>query len=230
LPAAARLSAFATRPVAGGVDAASAPSGRRVAALLRSRRPLGCRPRRYRTRPVSKRGRAGGRPFVTGPGRFAARRSLRRTDRLRTSLLRYRIASLRRMPAAPCRPGVPTARTIPLWRLLRPTTPKPWSRRPCGFRASRLACKGVVTCARLSSRWKRVELRRRPRGSFVAGVLQTAHVPGPRSGCSRGLTGAAFASPAAPVGFAATLRSVVPTPRVSAPRRRLGPTCRFARR
>jgi len=62
----------------------------------------------------------------------------------------------------------------------------------------------------------------------VAGVLQTAHVPGPRPGCSRGLAGAAFASPAAPLGFAATLRSVVPTPRVSAPRRRLGPTCRFA--
>jgi len=152
----------------------------------------------------------------------------RRTDRLQASLLRYRIASLRRMPAAPCRPGVPTARTIPLWRLLRPTTPKPWSRRPCGFRASRLACKGEVTCARLSSR-ETSRLRRRPRGSFVAGVLQTAHVPGPRPGCSRGLAGVAFASPAAPVGFAATLRSVVPTPRVSAPRRRLGPTCRFAR-
>jgi hypothetical protein len=45
-------------------------------------------------------------------------------------------------------------------------------------------------------------LRRRPCGSFVAGVLQTAHVPGPRPGCSRGLAGAAFASPAASVGFA----------------------------
>jgi len=84
-----------------------------------------------------------------------------------------------------------------------------------------------VRAFRRAGHW---ELRRRPRGSFVAGVLQTAHVPGPRPGCSRGLAGAAFAFPAASVGFAATLRSVCPTPRVSAPRRRLGPTCRFVAR
>jgi hypothetical protein len=61
------------------------------------------------------------------------------------------------MPAAPCRPGVPSTRTIPLRRFLRPTTPRPWSRRPCGFRASRLVKGDVTSCAPFVARNEQVE-------------------------------------------------------------------------
>jgi hypothetical protein len=228
LPAAARLSAFAARSAAGGVDAASAPSGRRVAALLRSRRPLGCRPRRSHTRPASKRGHAGGRPFVTGRCRFAAQRAWGAgqidSGRLSCGTESHPFGVCRpRRAVRGCRPPGPSRSGV----CCSPRHPSRGRVAHAVFvpRASRVKVRCLVRAFRRAE----TILRRRPRGSFVAGVLQTAHVPGPRRGCSRGLAGTAFASPAAPVGFAATLRSVIPTPRVSAPRRRLGPTCRFAR-
>lgn len=60
-------------------------------------------------------------------------------------------------------------------------------------------------------------------------VSSNDHVPGPRPGSSRGLAGARWGLPGDVRGICCrALRSVDPTARVSAPRQRLGPTCRFA--
>jgi len=75
--------------------------------------------------------------------------------------------TVRRMPASgPSRCGVGRLRL-----------PEPCPIRPCGFSRLRLALLAVFDAS-----------RRRPRGSFVSG-FSAAHVPGPRSGCSRDLAG-----------------------------------------
>jgi hypothetical protein len=75
------------------------------------------------------------------PGRLAARR-LRGAGQIDRGVSRaVSLASLRRSLAAPCRPGAAGLRTIPLRRWCdRFGTQASQSRRPCGFRASRLRC------------------------------------------------------------------------------------------
>jgi hypothetical protein len=113
------------------------------------------------------------------------------------------VASLRRSPAAPYRPGATGPRTIPLRR---------WPGRSRGVhpsasrglsRTSPLRCLAPRVSVRVAVRVCR---RRRPRGSFVAGFLKRRTFRARSSGCSRGLAGLLWGSPATPVGFAA-LRS-----------------------
>jgi len=88
--------------------------------------------------------------------------------------------------------------------------------------------KGDVTRARLSSRGKQVEAPpvRVIRGWCSSNSARSGPAPGLFSRPHRG----GFRLPGGVRGICSTLRSVCPTPRVSAPRRRLGPTCRFVAR
>jgi hypothetical protein len=179
------------------------------------------------TRPVSKRGRAGGRP--SSPARVDSpprRIHVGQIDPGRLSCGTDRI------------PSAYAGRAVPSGGAARPDHPAP------AFSASHDTQAVVASPLRFSCLAPRVKvtftyvcapfiaqnkLRRRPCGSFVAGVLpQHAFRARTRAVLAAWPGGLSFAAPATPVGFAATLRSVVPTPRVSAPRRRLGPTCRFA--
>ena len=204
------------RPVArsgvGGGGASSAPSVRRSPSS--SGRAFTCAGSRVAAGLSKVRSPTGSRRHR--PGRLPPGRS-RRTGRLGVSL-----AVLAWHPFGVCRPrravrGLPASRTIPLRRSCGSRHPSRVPRRPCGFRASRpVFVHRSFAAAPFSFRggWGR-----RPCGSFVPGVLRTAHVPGPRPGCSRGLAGGAFASPATPVGFADPSQCC-PDSRVGAPRRR----------
>jgi hypothetical protein len=181
---------------------------------------------------------------ATAGGPWSPARSIRRPSpsRRRTDRPGRLSCGFARIPSTFAGRAVPSGaaglRTIPLRRWLRHSRhPSRASHRPCGFPASRLrrwryrSRRRPRACSPFSGRVT-PRRRRRPRGSFVPGVLRAAHVPGPRPGWfSRpGRWGRFPASPATSVGFAhhpsqccsdrAGGRAFVGL----AP----GPTCRFA--
>jgi hypothetical protein len=174
--------------------------GRRGAVLLRSRRSPGAVPRR--AAPLSKAGRDGGGSW--SPARSIRRPSpsRRRTDRPgRLSCGFARIPSTftgRAVPSGGCRPPDHPASAFDCDRG-HPSLPVASPLRFSCTASPLIGALTVLCCATsLVAPW-----RRRPCGSFVAGVLRTAHVPGPRPGSSHGLAGvAALRSPATSMGFA----------------------------
>jgi len=165
------VTASARLPLLGGRRVGPSFSGRGVHPV-----PSPAGRRRSLTRSRDGRGLPGHRP-----GRLAARRPLGAGQIDRGVSPAVSLASLRRSLAAPCRPGLPASGPSRFGvGSRRSRHPSRASHRPCGFPASRLRCLIELFVPRAvlwSRRW-----RRRPCGSFVPGVLRTAHVPGPRPG------------------------------------------------
>jgi len=198
------------RPRGGGADAASAPSERRVAALLRpGSHPA---PSFADERPSSKRTGFGGGSFVTGPADSPpGDRSPDRSDR--GGSLAVPTASLRRKLAAPCRPGAADLPDHPAPTFVATHDTQPWSPRPCGFRAPRLRGKCSEHLV-----WRVIHCGATRRGGVAAraghsclAFLLAAHVPGPRPGWFSRPGRRCFRIAGGVRGIRSTLRSVAPT-------------------
>jgi hypothetical protein len=202
-----------------GLDASSAPCVRRGVVLLRSRVHLSPSPV---GRPLSNAVRDGGGPLSPAPSTCRPSPS-RRPGQVGWGVSpAVSLASLRRSLAAPCRPEGCRPSDHPASAFgATAVAPKPLrSRRPCGFRASRLRCSVLLPCSYCATSLGRGGGGAARAGHSCLAFFEQRTYRARARASSRGLAGRRF-----PVGrrrpwdLLIALRSFDPTPRVSAPLR-----------